>query len=126
MPRSRPLSLAAALALLAGAPAALHAQPAAAVPEIIVRAPAPAPPGTEVRSETVKYGDLDIARAAGAETLLTRIRAAAGRVCAPAPDSRRALADTADHTRCVDGAIQRAVAGVNAPQLTQAYRRGHG
>jgi UrcA family protein len=113
----------AAVGLLALAPAA-QAQPSTTLPEIIITAAAPVPPGVEVRHETVKFGDLDIHRRAGAERLLGRIRAAAGRVCAPEPSTKRAFADAADHKKCVEGAISHGVAELNAPEVTQAYRRG--
>ena len=116
------LAFAAALGLLAAAPGA-QAQPSTTVPEVVITAPAPAPPGTEVRREVVKYGDLNIRRQAGAERLLKRIHAAAGKVCEPTPSTKRAFADSADHKKCVDGAIQHAVAAVDAPEVTRAYRR---
>jgi UrcA family protein len=63
-------------------------------------------PGLEFAQRTVKFADLDLTHAAGAEALYARIRSAARQVCAP---SMRP---------CIDQAIARAVADVNAPLLT--------
>jgi len=62
----------------------------------------------------VRYGDLDIATAKGAKTLHLRIRFAAENVCESA-----ATWGKQEGAACVTKAINDAVAGVNAPLLTQ-------
>jgi UrcA family protein len=74
-----------------------------------------AQPGYELATRTVKFGDLDLARTAGAATLYSRIQAAARAVCEPATGARESLLLV---RRCVDQSITRAVADVNAPALT--------
>ena len=44
-----------------------------------------APVGSETRSKTVSYADLDLSKSAGLGTLLDRIHNAASDVCSPAP-----------------------------------------
>jgi len=79
-----------------------------------------APPGYEVATRRVKYGDLDLTRSAGAATLYVRIRNAANAVCEPAMSSgaRDSMLLT---RRCKEQSIARAVADVNAPTLTSYY-----
>ncbi len=76
-----------------------------------------AQPGYEFAKRTVKYGDLDLTRSAGAATLYSRIQAAARAVCEPVSSSGR-RDSFALTRRCVDQSITRAVADVNAPALT--------
>jgi UrcA family protein len=75
-----------------------------------------------VVTQTVRFADLNIHTAEGAEVLYHRIRAAAEQVCLP-PDHysmlRKAL------PQCVDKAIDEAVKKVDAPYLT-ALRFGNG
>jgi UrcA family protein len=71
---------------------------------------------------TVSYADLDLSHKAGAETLLARITAAAHDVCKP--QLSRVLATGPDYQRCVNEAIGRAIADVNAPVLAVLYRAG--
>jgi len=70
----------------------------------------------EAPSVTVRYADLDIDRAAGAEILLRRISLAATRVCGGEPDAR-AWGPTVAFTACRDATVARAVARVGAPAL---------
>jgi UrcA family protein len=70
---------------------------------------------------TVNYADLDLTRKAGAETLLVRIKSAARAVC-ERPHSLEMTFGT-PYRQCVDDAIGRAVADVNAPVLAQVYRK---
>ena len=79
-----------------------------------------APPGYEVATRTVKYGDLDLTRSAGAATLYSRIQNAAKAVCEPAISSgaRESMLLT---LHCKEQSIARAVADVNAPALTSYY-----
>jgi UrcA family protein len=79
-----------------------------------------APPGYEVATRKVKYGDLDLTRSTGAATLYSRIQNAANAVCEPAISSgvRESMLLT---RHCVEQSIARAVADVNAPALTSYY-----
>ncbi len=73
----------------------------------------------EVVSQTVKYGDLNLAHAAGAVALYGRIRSAARNVCAS--DGSPELRFATETKACMKQAIAHAVADVNQPQLTQYY-----
>jgi len=79
-----------------------------------------APAGYDVATRTIKYGDLDLARSAGAATLYSRIQNAARAVCEPATSSRAWESIRLTH-RCVEQSIARAVADVNSPALTSYY-----
>lgn len=78
-------------------------------------APAAAPPAdSEVVAKVVRFADLDIATALGAEALYGRIVSAARYVC-------RAEANTLAgdcRARAVDGAVK----GVSSPLLTSIHR----
>lgn len=65
-------------------------------------APASAETASVVRTEQVRYGDLDLASADGRATLDHRIRAASRRVCA---SDAVTLASRSAVNRCVDNAI---------------------
>jgi UrcA family protein len=73
---------------------------------------------TEVATRTVSYADLDLTRNAGAAALYSRIHFAAKQVCEPVSVTWTWL-DPA--RRCIEAAITRAVADVNAPALTGYY-----
>jgi len=79
-----------------------------------------APPGYEVATRTVKFGDLDLSRSAGAAALYSRIQNAASAVCEPAI-SAGPKESTLFAKRCREQSIARAVADVNAPALTSYY-----
>ena len=72
----------------------------------------------QVRSETVKFQDLNVGTPAGAEALYRRIHAAATHVCLQ-PGSYAELHEYA----CVKDAEARAIQKVNLPMLT-AYFEG--
>ncbi len=74
----------------------------------------------EVVQRHVNFADLDLTRNTGAAVLYTRIKSAAGRVCDRV--NARALGPAQQTRRCMDQAIARAVADVNAPELTSYYR----
>ena len=93
------------------------------VAEVIVRAPAPLPPGAEVKREVVKFGDLDLRQPAGAETLTGRIRAAAERVCEPSPRHLASFKDVDDYRSCLNGAMNGAVMEVGAPMVQHILER---
>jgi UrcA family protein len=71
---------------------------------------------------TVSYADLDLSHKAGAEILFSRIKSAARDVCEPQLGLE--LASRTVYHRCVDQAIGRAVADVNAAGLAALYRAG--
>ncbi|HEX3837198.1 MAG TPA: UrcA family protein [Steroidobacteraceae bacterium] len=77
---------------------------------------AAAAPGTEVRTATVNYADLDLAKSAGLSALLVRIRAAATTVCSPQPQAND-LPGSTDYRRCMSDAVNTAVTNVNNPGL---------
>jgi UrcA family protein len=72
--------------------------------------------GEELRSETVKFQDLNVSAPAGAEALYNRIHAAAKRVC----EQSGAWQPTV--IACVKKAEATAIGKVNEPSLTAYYR----
>jgi UrcA family protein len=79
-----------------------------------------APPAYDVATRTVKYGDLDLSRTAGAASLYSRIQTAARAVCdSPISSGVREALLLSRH--CMEQSIARAVADVNAPTLTNYY-----
>jgi UrcA family protein len=68
----------------------------------------------------VNYSDLDLSRPAGASALITRMRAAAAQACGPAPDIRD-LVMSQFYRQCVAEAVDRSVASVNSPMVTEVY-----
>lgn len=75
---------------------------------------APTRPSDDVAKKTVKFADLDISTADGAQALYERIASAARAVC------RGAELSAADECRA--SAIAAAVAGVGSPLLSAAHR----
>jgi UrcA family protein len=71
------------------------------------------------KSVTVRYGDLDLARAEGASALYARIRAAAREVCAAA--KQPGAARHAEWNACRRHAIDRAVASLGHASITQLH-----
>jgi UrcA family protein len=74
----------------------------------------------EVATRRVSYADLDLTRDAGAAALYSRIHLAARQVCEPESGSWTWKVLEPTH-RCIEAAITRAVADVNAPALTSYY-----
>ena len=74
---------------------------------------APTPVG-EIATKTVKFADLDISTAAGAEALYERIKRAASVVCR---DAGLSLV-----VECQTKAIADAVSGVGSPLLSSVHR----
>jgi len=65
-------------------------------------------------SVKVFYGDLDLSKPAGMQTLQNRLRVASGQVCG---DSRGALrVSTRDPARCAQDAVANALAAIAKPQ----------
>jgi UrcA family protein len=75
---------------------------------------------TEVRSVTVRYDELDLAKPQGVEALYTRIGGAARLVCRA--DSSSRLSDRMNRRNCYQDAIGRAVKQVNLPTLEAIHR----
>jgi UrcA family protein len=76
--------------------------------------------GDQVRSETVKFADLNLGTQSGVEALYGRIHAAARRVCdQPAGEPWGARA-------CMTKAESEAIAKVNVPLLTAFYQKKTG
>ena len=76
--------------------------------------------GGPVRSETVKFADLDLNTSAGAEALYRRIHAAAWRLCEQPAGEQAATAS------CMSKTESDAVGKVNAPLLTAFYQKKTG
>lgn len=68
---------------------------------------------------SVSYADLDLARPAGANTLIQRIRVAANAVCGSA--DIRDLAASRRRAACVTQAMDNAIRAVNAPLVARVY-----
>ena len=69
-----------------------------------------------VRSETVKFADLNLGTSAGVEALYTRIHAAAWRVC------EQPVGDPTLTRACMRKTESEAIATVNIPLLTAFYQ----
>ena len=98
-------------ALGLGALASVNAQ---GVQEVVVTGKAV---GAETHSQTVKFADLDLSKSEGLKTLLSRIHGAAGKVCAPKPETNDTKSGT-DYKKCVGDAVNGGVAKVGNPGLT--------
>ena len=72
------------------------------------------------RSESVKFGDLNLSSPAGVEALYGRIHAAARRVCEQPAGEQRAV------VRCMTNAESEAIGTVNNPLLTAFYQKKTG
>jgi UrcA family protein len=75
--------------------------------------------GDKPRSETVKFADLDLSTAAGAEALFGRIHRAALHVC----NEPGELAVT---VACMNDTERKAIKNVNSPLLTAFYEKKNG
>jgi UrcA family protein len=74
----------------------------------------------KVRSHTIRYAELDLAKPQGVEALYIRIGGAARRVCRA--DFSLRLRDRLNMRNCYQDAIGRAVKQVNLPTLTAIHR----
>jgi UrcA family protein len=72
----------------------------------------------QVRTETVKFQDLNLDTPAGVAALYSRIHSAAVRVCSPQGGWREQLGAAA----CTKDAEAKAIDKVNRPSLTAFYR----
>ena len=95
-----------------------------AVAEVTVRGRLPA--GAEAKHEVVKFADLDLSGAAGAETLVGRIRGAADRVCMPAPTHIANIKDVTDYEACRKEAVASAVRNSGSAMAEQVLTRTGG
>jgi UrcA family protein len=75
--------------------------------------------GDEPAKRIVHFADLDLTRSVGVAVLYARIKFAARDVCEPVND--RDLAAVVSTRRCMEQAIARAIADVNAPTVTSYY-----
>ena len=71
----------------------------------------------QLRTETVKFADLNVGTSEGVQALYTRIHAAAGRVCFQTDPVMKAAA-----LSCAKTAEAKAVEKLNLPSLTAYYR----
>lgn len=69
---------------------------------------------------SVRHDDLNLNASIGAGVMLTRIEAAARKVCGPAPLIQE-LAASSRHRACVEGTTDDAVAKLNAPLVTAVH-----
>jgi UrcA family protein len=76
--------------------------------------------GDQVRSETVKFADLNVGTPAGAEALYVRIHEAAVRVCRQPGGFQAAVRS------CMNKAENEAIGKVNLPLLTAFYQKKTG
>ena len=74
----------------------------------------------QVRSEIVKFADLNVGTPAGAEALYGRIHAAARRVC------EQPTRDWVDFRACVTKAESQAIGTLSLPMLTAYYEKKTG
>jgi UrcA family protein len=74
----------------------------------------------DVRSETVKFAELDVNKPAGVEALYSRIHAAALRVCAQPAGEAAAIRS------CVTKAESEAIGKLSLPLLTAFYEKKTG
>lgn len=91
--------------------------------EIVVQEQRVLPPGVEVRTKIVNFGDLDATKQEGAHALLVRIRAAAKDVCAPDPGMKDQKL-LADYNNCRTHAVDSAVARLNNALVTAEHSKG--
>jgi UrcA family protein len=80
------------------------------------------PAGAAERSR-VTYADLDLTSPRGAHLMLGRIDQAAVAVCGGGRASLREVNQAVRRTACWRDALDDAVASLDAPQVTQAWRR---
>jgi UrcA family protein len=78
----------------------------------------------DIRSETVRFADLNIDSSSGAEILYRRLNIAANKVCREL-EPGRSLVLVAPHRACIHSALSRALAVVGNPAVS-AYAAAHG
>ncbi len=80
-----------------------------------------ASPSAETVSVEVRYGELDLARTAGAEVLYRRLRNATREICGPV--NTRSAVQMRKWTDCYQGTLETAVATANRPLITELHRQ---
>jgi UrcA family protein len=78
------------------------------------------PAQKDAKQEAVSYGDLDLSRDAAAQIFISRIHAAADRVCGGKPDQRD-MGEWGAYQACVKQAMDRAVASIQEPVVARLY-----
>ncbi len=79
--------------------------------------------GTHTASTHVRYDDVDAGTPDGAKVLLSRIQAAAKKVCGPAPKGKISLHERSSYKSCVHEATENGVNSVNSPALSAIYQK---
>jgi UrcA family protein len=79
--------------------------------------------GVNVRTVTVRFGDLDLSTTAGAQTLYQRIRGAARAVCGEEGDYDLGLDSRHYWNSCFQSAVNGAVEKVHSPLLRAVHRQ---
>ena len=74
------------------------------------------------QSAPVTYGDLDLSTEQGAKTLLTRISKAAKTACGELTHSALLPRESAYQWQCVTGAVDAAVARIDAPLVAALHK----
>ncbi len=80
-----------------------------------------AAPADDVASVEVRYGELDLARSAGAEVFYRRLKNATREICGPV--NARSAVLMRKWTECYQGTLDTAVATANRPMITQLHRQ---
>jgi len=86
-------------------------------------ASAQAPVGKSAPAMTIRYNDLDLRTARGAQEMLHRIRKVAVEYCHPGETGFEA---TARFEACYQKTVDQAVAKLNAPRVTEALNTAAG
>jgi len=84
-----------------------------------------ADPEVNVKTETVRYGDVRLISAVGAAVLYSRLRSAGERACG-GPLDTVPLQQRQRFKACVDEAVAKAVGDVNNPMLTWYHESKRG
>lgn len=92
---------------------------AAAAVAAALMAPAAAAQSAEPRSITVYYGDLDLSRAEGVNTLTGRLDRALDKVCGSTREYATSMRIMI--ARCRTTALTNAIADIDMPLLTEVY-----
>jgi UrcA family protein len=78
---------------------------------------------TAPRTAQVGYADLDLSTPAGAKTLLTRIKFAAGKACGEENHSPLFPRAMAQHRACVSDAVNATVGRIDAPLVAALHKQ---
>jgi len=114
---SRAFSLLGAFALGCGLALPAAAEPRTVAEVSITKAPYAEP----LRSQTVRFHDLDLHSGAGAVVAVSRISIAARTVCEEYADSTRDMRARTASKQCRHDAMDSAVTRLDAPRVSEAY-----